>query len=219
MFRHVGQSLLHDAVHRRFDRTGQASSGRAVDGHDAAGSFRDAVGEKFNRRLQPEIIEDGRTELVRELSQLRLDLFEPGANLDQVLARFGLQPGGQCVEGQVYRHQQLSGLVVKGVGNSPRLLLQPLVQRAQRLLRLPAHRQLADGLLLLPDNPLPLLDKPGADGGGDPVRRRLVGVQHPVQPVGIAAIPGEQLSSQHVTEEQDDPDDLARLYAARDDAF
>src|SRR5436189_1650889 len=40
---------------------------------DLAGPFRDSVREKLDRRLQAEVIEDGRTELVRELSQLRLD--------------------------------------------------------------------------------------------------------------------------------------------------
>ncbi len=81
-----------------------------------------------------------------------------------------MQPGGQCVERKVRADHQLSCLVVKGVRNSSGFLLQPLVQSTQGLSCLPVDGQLANGLPLLPNNSITLLDEPCVDGCGDPIR-------------------------------------------------
>ena len=80
-------------------------------------------------------------------------------------------------------------------------------------------RELADGFLLLPDDPLALLDEPDTDGDGDPVRGRLVGVLHPVQERHVRPVLLEQLPGQHVAEQEHDPEHLVRLDAAGDDAL
>ena len=49
---------------------------------------------------------------------------------------------------------------------------QPLAHRQHR------GGQLPDGVLLLPDDPLALVDEADRDGVGDPVGGRLVGVEH-----------------------------------------
>jgi hypothetical protein len=56
------------------------------------------------------------------------------------------------------------------------------------------HRggQLADGVGLLPDDALPLLDEADRDRVGDPVRGRLVRVEHPVQQPEVVVVLLEQ---------------------------
>jgi len=56
------------------------------------------------------------------------------------------------------------------------------------------HRrgQLADGLLLLADDALTLLDEAHRDGVGDPVGGRLVGVEHSVQQFEVGLVFLEQ---------------------------
>jgi len=80
-------------------------------------------------------------------------------------------------------------------------------------------RQLADGFLLLADNTLALLDEAHPDCGGDPVGRRLVGVEHAVEQLEVALILLEQRTGQHVAQEQDDPEHFIGLDAPRDDAL
>ena len=79
------------------------------------------------------------------------------------------------------------------------------------------RRQLADRVLLLPDDPLALVDEADGDGVGDPVGRRLVGVEHAVQQPEVALVLLEQGPGQDVAQQQHDADDLVRLHAARDD--
>ena len=79
------------------------------------------------------------------------------------------------------------------------------------------RRQLADGVLLLPDDPLALVDEADGDGVRDPVGRRLVGVEHPVEQPEVALVLLEQGTGQHVAQQQHDADDLVGLDAARDD--
>ena len=88
---------------------------------------------------------------------------------------------------------------------------QPLADRQHR------GGQLADRVLLLPDDPLALLDEAHRDGVGDAVRRRLVGVEHPVEQREVPLVLLEQRAGQHVAQQQHDADDLVGLHAARDD--
>src|SRR3954471_18562069 len=81
------------------------------------------------------------------------------------------------------------------------------------------HRrgELADRRLLLANDPLALVDEADADGHGDAVRGRLVGVEDPVEQVGVALVMDEQRPGQDVPQQQDDPEDLMGLDAAMDD--
>ena len=54
-------------------------------------------------------------------------------------------------------------------------------------------------------------------GVRDPVRRRLVGVEHAVEQLEVVAVLLEERPGEDVAEQQDDPDHLVRLDAARDD--
>ena len=73
------------------------------------------------------------------------------------------------------------------------------------------------GLLLVVDDPLPLLDEAHPDGHSDSVRRGLVCVQDAIQELAIVLIFREQGAREHVSQEQHDPEDLVGLDASRDD--
>src|SRR5918994_7186832 len=81
------------------------------------------------------------------------------------------------------------------------------------------HRggELADRLLLLTDHPLALFHEADAHGDGDAVRRRLVGVEDPVQEFWVLLVTDEERSREHVPQQQDDAQDLVRVDPARDD--
>src|ERR687894_405939 len=81
------------------------------------------------------------------------------------------------------------------------------------------RRQLADGLLLLADDALALLDEADPDRVGDAVGRRLVGVEHPVEQVEVGLVLLEQRPGEHVAQQQDDADHLVGLDAPGDDAL
>jgi hypothetical protein len=80
------------------------------------------------------------------------------------------------------------------------------------------HRrgELADRLLLLADDALALGDEVDGDRVRDPVRGRLVDVEHAVEVVGVLL---EQRAGEHVAQQQHDAEDLLGLDAARDDAL
>ena len=77
--------------------------------------------------------------------------------------------------------------------------------------------ELTDGVLLLADDPLALLDEADGDGVGDAVGGWLVHVQDPVQHREVVVVLEEQRPGQHVAQQQDDANDLVGLDAARDD--
>ncbi len=79
------------------------------------------------------------------------------------------------------------------------------------------RRQLADRLLLLADDPLALLHEGDADGVGDAVRGRLVGVEDAVEQVEVGLVLLEQRAREHVAQEQHDAEHLVGLDAAGDD--
>jgi hypothetical protein len=83
------------------------------------------------------------------------------------------------------------------------------------------HRrgELADRLLLLADDALALLHEVDRHGVRDPVGGRLVGVEHLVEVVEVALVLLEQRAVEHVAQQQDDPEHLVGLDAARDDAL
>ena len=78
-------------------------------------------------------------------------------------------------------------------------------------------RQLQQRVLLLADDPFPLLDEADGHRVGDSVGCRLVGVEHVVEELEVMAVLLEERAGQHVPQQQDDPDHLVRLDAARDD--
>src|SRR5438552_1977837 len=81
------------------------------------------------------------------------------------------------------------------------------------------RRQLADRLLLLPDDALALLHETHGHRVGDPVRRGLVGVENAVQFVEVFVVLAEQRAGEHVAQQQHDADDFVRLDPPRDDAL
>src|SRR5262245_54359030 len=66
------------------------------------------------------------------------------------------------------------------------------------------RRELADGLLLLPDDALPFLDEAHRHRVGDAVGRGLVGVEHRVQEREVALVLLEERSGEDVPEEEHD---------------
>src|SRR5438552_3451289 len=76
VLRHVGQRFLHDAIERRLGRRGQPRARRALDPDVEPGSAGHTVGEELEGGLEPEIVEDGRTQLVGQVPQLLLDLVQ-----------------------------------------------------------------------------------------------------------------------------------------------
>ena len=83
------------------------------------------------------------------------------------------------------------------------------------------HRggQFAEGVLLLPDDPLAFFDEADRHGVRDAVRGRLVGVQNPVEQRKVAVVLLEQGPGQHIPQQQHDPHDFVGLDAAGDDPF
>src|SRR6478609_226463 len=79
--------------------------------------------------------------------------------------------------------------------------------------------QIAQGVLLLPDDPFAFLDEADRDGVRDAVGGGFVGVQDAVEQREVAVVFLEQGSGQHIPEQQDDPDDLVGFHAPRDDPF
>src|SRR5437867_6032787 len=112
--------------------------------------------------------------------------------------------------------QELLGELARPVGiddADDRLDEQPLAHLEDR------RGQLADGLLLLPDDPLALAHEPHCDGDGDRVGRRLVGVERAVEERRVVVVLGEQRPRQHVAQQQHDSHHLVGLHPPRDDAF
>ena len=74
--RHVRERFLHDAVERGLGRRREPRPGRPRDRDPEPGALRDAVRQELERRLEPEVVEDGGPQLVREVPELLLDLVE-----------------------------------------------------------------------------------------------------------------------------------------------
>src|SRR2546427_8155980 len=70
----VGQRLLDDPVQGRLGRRGHALARHSLDRDLQPRSPRDAIGEKLDRRVKAEIVEDRRAQLVGEVSELLFDL-------------------------------------------------------------------------------------------------------------------------------------------------
>src|SRR5215217_1217216 len=75
----------------------------------------------------------------------------------------------------------------------------------------------ADRRLLLADHALTLLDEADADDHRDPVRRRLIDVEHAAEELRVALVADEQRACQHVAQEEHGAEHLVGLHAARDD--
>jgi hypothetical protein len=97
----------------------------------------------------------------------------------------------------------------------------PMIGRHQQSLTHRQHRrrQLPDGVLLLADDPFPLVDEADCHGVGDPVRRRLIRVEHSIEQREVALVLLEQRAGEDVTQQQNDADNLMRLNASRNDAL
>jgi hypothetical protein len=129
---HIVERLLDDAVQDGLDRGGKAAFPLALHLDPEPGAPGDSLGEHVESRHQPEIVENGGAQVVRQAAQLLLDPVE------QRLHR--LQPGGgrrrevasDVVERQVHGGEELSRLVVQLVGDAAGLILEELVQPSER---------------------------------------------------------------------------------------
>src|SRR5215471_562583 len=81
------------------------------------------------------------------------------------------------------------------------------------------RRQNTNGLLLLTDDALALLDESYSHSVGNAVRGGFVRIEDPVQQSEVGLVLREQRTREHVAEEQHDPNDFIGLYSSRDDAF
>src|SRR5205823_6107816 len=201
---HVVERFLRDPIERDLHGGRQASGELAAhrDGHP--GTPADVLGKKLQRRHEPEPIEHHRPQLVGEVAQLRFDLAQEPLHLVETLAMTRRQFVRDVGDRHVHRGEQLSGLVVQRVGDLLYLVFQRLVQ-------LPPHARVADRLLLLADDALSLLHETDGYGVGDPVCRRLVSVQDPVEQLEVRSIPGEERAREHVAQQQHDAHDLVGL--------
>jgi len=80
-------------------------------------------------------------------------------------------------------------------------------------------RQSPEGVLLLVDHPLALVNEADRDGVRDPVRGGLVGIQHLAQQGEVALVLLEQRPGQDITQQEHDADHFMGLHAAGDDAL
>ena len=211
MLDHVVERFLRDPIERDLHRRRQASAELAAhpDGHP--GTPAHVLGKKLQRGHEPEPIEHHRPQLVGDVAQLRLDLAQEPLHPVETLAvvrRQLVRDVGDC---DVHRGEKLSGLVVQRVGDLLRFVF-------QRFGQLPPYACAAHGLLLLANDALSLLHETDGYGVGDPVRRRLVSVQDPVEQFEVRSIFGEERAREYVAQQQHNAHHLVGLYPARDDA-
>ena len=134
--RRVRQRFLDDPVQRRLHARRQATLRRARHRHGDPGALRDAFRQELQGGHEPEVVEHRRTELVRQTPELALDPVEQPPNLFEAALGGRRQIAGQARQRDVHRGEQLRRLVVQRVRDALGLFLEPLVQAAQRGVRL-----------------------------------------------------------------------------------
>jgi hypothetical protein len=126
----VIERFLNDAIKGDFCGAVQASD---IFGNDTDGqtrSLENGIREEANRRDEAEIVENGRTEFVGILPQLRLDLLEQVLDAIEGFLERGSDLAGELGEGEVDIHKQLPGFVVNGVGYAANLLFESFIHPA-----------------------------------------------------------------------------------------
>src|SRR5689334_19853022 len=128
----VVQRLLHDPVQRGLDARGQALLRLRGHRDRQPGALGDLLRQEFERGDQPQVVEHGRPQLVRQVAQLPVDSAQQLLDLVEALARGGRQVAGDVGQQDVHRGQQLAGLVVQGMGDALDLALEDVVEVPQR---------------------------------------------------------------------------------------
>src|SRR5438132_1499899 len=132
----VGQRLLHAPVEGRLHGRRQPPFCRALHRDDEPASLRHPVRQELQGRQEPEVVEDGRPELVGQPAEFLLHLIEEFPDGVEARASPRRQPVRELLQRQMHSAEQLARVVVERVGDPLRFLLQPLVQAPQGLLRL-----------------------------------------------------------------------------------
>ena len=110
---HVVERFLNDSVNGRLDRGPRAALHRALHGDRKSRPLGDPFSQEFDGREQPQVIEDRRTELMRETSQLLRDLVEELSDFLKSLAPSRRQIQSKLLERDIDGTEKLPSLVVE----------------------------------------------------------------------------------------------------------
>src|SRR2546427_6684709 len=114
VFSHVVERFLNDSVKGCLDRGPRPALHRALHGDRKPRPLGDPFSQEFDGREQPQVVQDRRTELMREASQLlRGFAEEPPDFLKALVMRPPRQIPSKLIEGDIDTTEKLSCLVVE----------------------------------------------------------------------------------------------------------
>src|SRR5215813_112823 len=126
------ERLLKNPVESDFDRGRKAPFGSCRDTDRQSCSNGDGVGKKMKRWNQTQIVQDGRAEFVRVLTELRFHLFEQLIDIFEIIFELRRGLAFQIGERQMNRREKLTGSIMNGVRDALDFLFEQFVHPAQR---------------------------------------------------------------------------------------
>src|SRR5215813_7270279 len=127
----IVQRLLKNPVESDFDRGRKAPFGSCKDADGQSCSNGDSVGKEMKRWNQPQIVQDGRPEFVRVLTELRLHLFQQVVDIFEIIFELRRGLAFEIGKRQMNRREKLAGSIINGVSDALDFLFEQFVHPAQ----------------------------------------------------------------------------------------